>query len=173
MSYPSACRTKPLPSAEHPASPATWPTWVTCPPSATPDTCCPLPRPFTLHSVTPTTPIARRCGLSLTERPLHTQSSSACRSHHIAINTKWPSNSRRRGEQTCCIMYSGWRGDFQLDLMAEGRIMPDLTDGMLQSRTLVDSEELMWQGGLWVPVWLRLAGMEWAETPVVLFAYFY
>lgn len=34
-------------------------------------------------------------------------------------------------------------GDFQLDLMTEGRIMPDLTDGMLQSRTLVDSEELM------------------------------
>lgn len=66
-SCPNACRTSRLPSAVHQALPATWPTWVTYRRSPTPDTCCPLPRPFTLPSVTPTTPIARLSGLNLTE----------------------------------------------------------------------------------------------------------
>lgn len=86
MSCPNACRTRRLLLVVHQASPATWPTWVTYPRSPTPDTCCPLPRPFTLHSVTLTTLIARLSGPNLTEATPGPEL-PACRTQRVAINT--------------------------------------------------------------------------------------
>lgn len=114
-SSPNACRTRPLPLVVRLASPVTWPTWVTCPPSATRDTCCQRPRPFTLHSVTPTTPIARRSGLSLTEAFSDPEPPLACRSHHIAINTKWPPESRQLSSLVSCTVVVGKRLSVGLD----------------------------------------------------------
>ena len=177
-SCPSACTTRPLPSGGHPASPATWPTWVTCPPSATRDTCCLLPRPFILHSVTPTTPIARQSGPSLTEGPPpppQTQNSSACRSRHAAINTKWPSHHAKGWADL--LRYVQWLGGEGLSVgLCNWRSCYawlhrwDATE----SGTFADSVKSKHDerlprslGDLW------LTGMEWTKMLFILFAYFY
>lgn len=127
MSYPNACRTRPHPSARHPASPVTWLTWVICPLLATRDTCYQLPRPFTLHSVTPTTPTARRSGPSLTEVLL--ELGLLCLLEPLTLNTTWPPHPvKSRADLLRHVQWSEGR-DPQSDLMTEGRVMPDLTYG--------------------------------------------
>lgn len=60
------------------------------------------------------------------------------------MNTKWPP---RHAESWADMLYSAEERDLQLDFRTEGRVMSDLTDGTLQSRTLADSvKSLIWRG---------------------------